>query len=331
MKDKLRYGAMGGGLILAILLPQIVGIVYTNILVQFAIDAVFALSLNLLLGYGGLLSFGHAMFFGAGAYATALVLTRIPNLHLLAVVLIGACAAAFLALLLSPLLVRVSGTAFAMLTLAFGQLFYVFSLKYREVTRGEDGISGFPMGTLGLPGLGAVDLSVPSHFYYFALAILTLCVWAMWFLTRTPFGSVIIGIRDNPQRIDYLGFKVAQSKALLFVLSGLFAGVAGSLFALFQNLVSVDGALHIFVSFRPIMMAYIGGIGSFFGPILGSGVIHLLDELSSRYVRHVDLVKGVVFILVVLFAPGGVVGVYRRAKARIGGWMASRSEEGRAP
>jgi branched-chain amino acid transport system permease protein len=331
MKSKLRYGAMGGGLILAILLPQIVGIVYTNILVQFAIDAVFALSLNLLLGYGGLLSFGHAMFFGAGAYATALVLTRIPDLHLLAVVLIGAGAAAFLALILSPLLVRVSGTAFAMLTLAFGQLFYVFSLKYREVTRGEDGIAGFPTPSLGLPGLGVVDLSVPAHFYYFALAILALCVWAMWFFMRTPFGSVIVGIRDNPQRIDYLGFKVAQSKALLLILSAIFAGVAGSLFALFQNLVSVDGALHIFVSFKPIMMAYIGGIGSFFGPILGSGVIHLLDELSSRYVRHVDLLKGVVFILVVLFAPGGLVGVYRRAKARLGGWMALRSGRGKAP
>jgi len=258
-------------------------------------------------------------------------LTRIPDLHLLAVLLIGAGGAAFLALILSPLLVRVSGTAFAMLTLAFGQLFYVFSLKYREVTRGEDGIAGFPTPSLGLPGLGVVDLSVPAHFYYFALAILALCVWAMWFFVRTPFGSVIVGIRDNPQRIDYLGFKVAHSKALLLILSAAFAGIAGSLFALFQNLVSVDGALHIFVSFRPIMMAYIGGIGSFFGPILGSGLLHLLEELTSRYVRHVDLLKGVVFILVVLYAPGGMVGVYRLAKARIGGWMASRSGERRAP
>ena len=331
MKSKLRYGARGGGLILALLLPQVIGIVYTNILVQFAIDAVYALSLNLLLGYGGLLSFGHAMFFGAGAYATALVLTRLPGFPLLAVVLVGACAAAFLALILSPLLVRVSGTAFAMLTLAFGQLFYVFSLKYREVTRGEDGIAGFPTPSLSLPGIGTIDLSVPAHFYYFALALLALCAWAMWFLTRTPFGSVIVGIRDNPQRIDYLGFKVAHSKALLLILSALFAGIAGSLFALFQNLVSVDGALHVFVSFKPIMMAYIGGIGSFFGPILGSGLFHLLEELTSRYVRHVDLIKGVVFILVVLFAPGGIVGVYRRAKARIGGWMATRSGEGKTP
>jgi len=331
MKSVLRYGATGGGLILALLLPQIVGIVYTNILVQFAIDAVYALSLNLLLGYGGLLSFGHAMFFGAGAYATALVLTRIPDLHLLAVILIGACVAALLALILSPLLVRVSGTAFAMLTLAFGQLFYVFSLKYREVTRGEDGIAGFPTPSLRLPGFGTVDLSIPSHFYYFALVVLTLCVFAMWFLIRTPIGSVIVGIRDNPQRIDYLGFQVARSKALLFILSGLFAGIAGSLFALFQNLVSVDGALHVLVSFKPIMMAYIGGIGSFFGPILGSGLLHLLEELTSRYVKHVDLLKSLVFILVVLFAPGGVVGVYRRATGLIREWVARRSKKGRAP
>src|SRR5512147_2739543 len=130
-------------LVILAVLPWMIGIVFTNVVVQFMIDATFALSLNLLLGYTGLLSFGHAMFFGVGAYSTALALTHISGLPLLGAVLIGMLSATLFAVIISPLLSRVSGTAFAMLTLAFGQLMYVLCLKFREVTGGEDGISGY--------------------------------------------------------------------------------------------------------------------------------------------------------------------------------------------
>ena len=327
MSTRLKRGlAWVAGLIFLIVLPQALGITHINKVVQFAIDAAFAVSLNLLLGYAGLLSFGHAMFFGVGAYATALSLTHIPGLPLLMVVGLGGLAGAMLALLLCPFLVRVSGTAFAMLTLAFGQLLYVFCLKYREITRGEDGIGGYPIPPFRIPGVLTVDMAVPQHFYYFAMTILFLSIGAMWFFTKTPFGSVLVGIRDNPRRIDYLGFKVPHSKAALLIVTGFFAGLVGSIYALLHNLVSADGVLSIFTSFNPIVMAYVGGLGSFFGPILGSGLIHGLNELTSRYVRHVDLINGLVFIGMVLFAPGGVVGIYRAANEK---WLHRKTSRGK--
>lgn len=305
-----------------LIIPLVFGIVYINVFVAFTINAMYAISLNLLLGYTGLLSFGHALFFGSGAYAAALALTHIPGFPLLGAVLIGGFTAALVALIVSPLLVRVSGTAFAMLTLAFGQLMYVFCLKFREVTRGEDGIGGFPIPSLNIPGIVSIDMVDPRNFYYFAIAVLILCMWMMWFVTKTPFGSVVVGIRDNDKRIDYLGFKVPQTKAGILIISAGFAGVAGSIYALFQNLVSTDGVLSIFISFNPIMMAYIGGIGSFFGPILGSGVLHLLEELTSRYIEQVELLTGAVFIFVVLFAPMGFIGLWRTTRAR---WLAKEN------
>jgi branched-chain amino acid transport system permease protein len=268
------------------------------------------------------------MFFGVGAYAAALALTHIPGLPLLMVVGLGGLTGALLALLLSPFLVRVSGTAFAMLTLAFGQLLYVFCLKYREITRGEDGIGGYPIPPFRIPGILTVDMTVPQHFYYFAMAILLLSIGGMWFFTRTPLGSFLVGIRDNPRRVDYLGFKIPHTKAALLIISGAFAGLADSIYALLHNLVSADGVLSIFTSFNPIVMAYVGGLGSFFGPILGSGVIHGLYELTSRYVQHVDLITGLVFIAMVMFAPGGVVGIYRAAREK---WFRGRERSSGCP
>jgi len=291
-------------------LPQVIGIVKTNIIVNFAVDAAFAVTVNLLLGYTGLLSFGHAMYFGAGAYATALSLRHIPGMPLIPVILISALAACLLALIVSPLLSRVTGTAFAMLTLAFGQLLYVVCLKFREVTGGEDGIAGFRIPHFIIPGIVDSDMKNPTNFYYFAMIVLGLCVFLMWYLTQTPFGKIIVAIRDNPRRVSYLGLKVKHSKAVIMIISGTLAGVVGSIFALFQNVVSTDGVLNVFVSFTPLMAAYIGGMGSFFGPIFGSGILHILDELTSRYTQRVDLVNGAVFILAVVFASNGFVGLW---------------------
>ena len=175
-----------------------------------------------------------------------------------------------LALVFSPLMVRVTGTAFAMLHLAFGQLMYVLALKLRTITGGEDGIGRFPIPPLNVPGIGSISMKNPENFFYFGIIILGLSIWLMWFFTKTPLGQVQIGLRDNAKRIDYLGYKVPQTKAVLYVVSGAFAGVAGSIYGLFQNLVSCDGVLGILVSFAPITNTVVGGIGSFFGPIWGT-------------------------------------------------------------
>jgi branched-chain amino acid transport system permease protein len=296
--------------------PRVFGIYYTNFIVAFAIFSLYAVTVNLLLGYMGVLSFGHAMFFGTGAYATALALRHIQGFPLLPAVLVGGLAGGLLALILSPLLVRVSGTAFAMLTLAFGQLIFVLALKYREVTGGEDGIGGFPIPPLNIPGVVSIDMTDQINFYYFALAVVVVCLLILWFYTKTPFGNLVVGVRDNAMRMDYLGFKLAQTKAVNLIVSGAFAGIAGAINALLQKLVSTVGVLDINASFTPIMMAYIGGVGSFFGPIFGSAVLHLLEDLVIRFTERIGLVNGAVFILVVLFAPMGLVGLFREAKAK---------------
>jgi branched-chain amino acid transport system permease protein len=301
---------------LLLLVPRLFGIYYANVFVLFGIFSLYAVSYNLLLGFTGLLSFGHALFFGGGAYATAIALTRIDGLPLIPAVLIGGFVALILAGITSPLLVRVSGTAFAMLTLAFGQLMYVICLKYRDITGGEDGVGGFPIPSLNIPGVVSIDMTDTTHFYYFATAVICLCIWVLWFFTKTPFGQLMIGIRDNAKRVDYLGFRVPHTKAVVFLVSGWFAGIAGALYALLQDLVSTDGVLTAYMSFFPIMMAFIGGIGSFFGPIYGSAILTVMDELITAYTERVELVTGTIFILVVLFAPMGFAGFLQYVKIR---------------
>lgn len=304
--------------------PKLFGLYFTNIFVIFAAFALFAISFNMLLGYTGLLSFGHAMFFGTGAYATAIALERIEGLPLLPAVLIGLVAATVLALILCPLLVRVSGVAFAMLTLAFGQLMHVLAMKLRGLTGGEDGVGGFPIPPFNIPGIISIDMADPIKFYYFAIVILGVSIWIVWFITKTPFGSIQTGIRDNAMRVNYLGFKVPNTKAIVFIISSGFAGVAGSIYALFQNLISADDAYHVGNSFAPIIMTVVGGVGSFFGPIIGSGILSIIDEVTSRYTERVDLVTGLILILVIMFAPTGFAGFLRFIKEK---WFRRSSDK----
>jgi len=296
--------------------PLIFGTVYTNLFIRFAIFAVFAASLNLLLSFTGLLSFGHAMFFGIGAYTTALSLDHINQIGLFTSIGIGAAAGALLALIVSPILVRVKDTAFALLTLALGQLLFVACIKLRRITYGEDGVGGFPIPSLDIPGGISIDMVSPTHFYYFAVALCCLGLWLMWYTTRTPFGSVMAGIRDNADRVNYLGFNIPVSKTIMFLISGFFAGMAGAVYALFQNLVSPDGVFHVMNSFTAIMMVFVGGIGTFIGPIVGAAVMTGLEELAVRHTEKIFLINGLLLITVVMFFRSGFVGLYNLARAR---------------
>ncbi|HLZ18446.1 MAG TPA: branched-chain amino acid ABC transporter permease [Smithellaceae bacterium] len=318
MKNKIIKIILWAALIVILaFLPRMFGIYYTNIFVTFAVFAVYAVSLNVLLGYTGLLSFGHAMFFGVGGYGTALALKHIEGISLLPAIGIGFLTAIVLALILTPLVTRVKGTAFAMLHLAFGQLFYVLALKLRNITGGEDGIGNFPIPDLNILGILSFPMKDnPANFYYLAIVILGISLWLMWFFTKTPFGQIQVGIRDNAKRIDYLGYKVPQSKAVIYVISGAFAGMAGAIYALFHNLVSADGSLGALVSFTPIMASMIGGVGSFFGPIWGTAIFQILEEIVIRFTDRVELVTGVILILVVMFAPQGLTGFIKMLKLR---------------
>lgn len=301
--------AMGtGAAVIVILIPHLFGIYYSNAVIIFAVWALFAVSLNLLLGFTGLLSFGHAMFFGTGAYATALALTHIDGLPLLPAILAGFSAAVTLSLILAPLVVRVSGTAFAMLHLAFAQLMYVLALKLRSITGGEDGLGGFDTPPLNIFGIVSLDMTDPVLFYYFAVTVIVLCIWFLWFFTKTPFGQIMVGMRDNAKRIDYLGYRVPHTKAVVYLVSGGFAGIAGAVYVIFQNLISVNDAYSMAISVFPIMMTMLGGAISFFGPVYGAAVFALLEEIIGRYTDHFELVLGIMLVGVIMYWPLGIAG-----------------------
>lgn len=317
MRTKLTRWILWGALTaLLLLFPRLLNFYYLNMFIAFAVYSLYAVTLNILLGYMGVLSFGHAMFFGTGAYTVALVLRHMEGFPLIPTILAGGLAAGLLALILCPLLVRVTGTAFAMLTLAFSMLIFVAALKFREVTGGEDGINIAAVPPLKIPGLVSIDMTDKIHFYYFAIAVVALCLYLLWFYTKTPFGSHITAIRDNALRMDYLGFNLAQTKAINLLVSGTFAGIAGAVHALLMKLVSTVGVLDINTSFKPLMMAYIGGIGNFFGPLVGSAVLHILEDVVIRFTDRIGLINGAIFILVVLFAPQGLIGIFQNLKAK---------------
>lgn len=322
MNTKIKWALWVAGAIFLILYPKLFGIYYSNIFVIFAVYALYAVSLNLLLGYTGLLSFGHAMYFGTGAYGTALALTHIKGLPLIPALLIGFLAAAFLALCVAPLVVRVSGNAFAMMHLAFGQLMFVLALKLRHITGGEDGVGGFNIPPLSIPGIASFDMTNPIQFFYFAVFVIAGSLWLLWFFTKTPFGQIMVGVRDNAKRVDYLGFRVPHTKAVVYVISGAFAGMAGAIYALFQNLVAAYDAYGILTSFVPVMMTMVGGVGQFFGPIFGSAIFGVIDELTSRYTDRVELVLGLVLVLVIMYAPYGFTGFITMVRMR---WFAKKT------
>jgi len=316
MNKKAQWILWVGLIVILALYPKVFGIYYTNLFVTFAVFAVYSVSFNLLLGYTALFSFGHAMFFGAGGYGTALALKHIQGLSLLMAVSIGLLSAVVLALILCPIVVRVTGSAFSMLHLAFGQLMYILALKLRNITGGEDGIGGFPIPSFSIPGIVSINMKAPENFYYFAMAILGVSLWIMWFFTKTPFGQIQVGVRDNAMRIDYLGFKVPQTKAVVYVVAGAFAGVAGSIFALFSNLIAADSGFGIMVSFGAVINTLVGGLGSFFGPIWGAAIMQILEEVTTRYTDRVELVAGLILIGVIMFAPMGFAGFLRWARLK---------------
>jgi branched-chain amino acid transport system permease protein len=316
MRNKKILCLFWTGLIISLIVyPKVAGIYYTNFFVTFAIFSLFSVSYNFLLGYTGLFSFGHAMFFGTGGYGVALALTHLKGISVISALGIGMLAAAVLALVLCPIVVRVTGTAFAMLHLAFGQLMYVLALKLRTITGGEDGVGGFPLPSINL-GFLSINLKDSASFYYFALVVLGLSLWVMWFFTKTPFGQIQRGVRDNAKRIDYLGFKVPQTKAVIYVISGAFAGVAGAVYALFQNLISADGGFSVIVSFTPIINVMVGGLTSFFGPLWGTAILQIITEITTRYTDRVELVSGLILISIIMFAPLGFMGFIHYLKRR---------------
>ena len=286
---------------------------YTALATRVLVLGLAAMSLNFLLGFTGVLSFGHAAWFGLGAYGAGLTLKYLAASTPLAVIagmlLGGLCGA-----VLGMLLVRRRGVYFAMVTIAFGQVFYYIAFQWSSLTGGDDGLRGFSRQPISLGSFRFDILSEPNSFYYFVLFCFALAVGAMGFILRSPFGRTMIAIRENERRSRFLGIPVERHIWIAFSLSCFFMAFAGALYALVNNFADPRG-LHYSQSGDFVMMAVMGGMRSFWGPLLGAAVFVVLqDYLSSVTVNWMSFV-GLLFVLVVLFFPRGLLGFLQRSKA----------------
>ena len=287
---------------------------YTELASRVVIMGLAAMALNFLLGFTGVLSFGHAAYFGLGAYGTAMTIKYLAPSTPLAL-LVGLAVATVAAMVIGFLIRKLRGVYFAMVTIAFGQVFYFITFRWNNVTGGDDGLTGWRRQPLHL---GFADVDILAHdkvFYYFALAVFALCVAVMAFILRSPFGRTLIAIRENERRARFLGIPVEQHIWLSFVISGLFASVAGGLYGLLSNFVD-PRALRWDMSGNFVIMAVLGGMRSFWGPLIGAAIFVVLqDFVSSRTENWMSFV-GVFFMLVVLFFPRGVLGIFKRRTSK---------------
>lgn len=286
---------------------------YTELASRVVVMGLAAMALNFLLGFTGTLSFGHAAYFGVGAYGVAMTLRYLePSTGL--GMLVGVAAGTLAAALLGALIVRLRGVYFAMVTIAFGQVFYFIAFRWNAVTGGDDGLTGWHRQPLDF-GWTTLDIqSQDKAFYYFALACFAFAVGAMALLLRSPFGRTLVAIRENERRARFLGIAVERHLWLSFVISCCFVSLAGTLFALLNNFTD-PRALRWDMSGNFVMMAVLGGMRSFWGPLIGAAVFVVLQDYVSSHTENWMSVVGAIFVLVVLFFPRGVLGILRGKSA----------------
>lgn len=308
MKRRLGIGA--GALTLAVL-PLALTSYQLGLLTKMLIFAVFAMSLDLILGYTGLPSLGHAAYFGVGAYTVALLALRVRDNFWLDFAG-GLAAASVTAALFGLLALRAQGSYLLMITLALAQVVWGIAFGWRWLTGGDDGLPGVPRPAAGLPW----SLADGLRFYYFVLVVFLLAVGALWVIVRSPFGQALVGIRESERRMEVLGYNTWLYKYVAFVLAGAFAGLAGNLFVYYNGFVS-PAYLSIVFSAMALIMVILGGAGTLLGPALGSAAIVFLENVISAATQRWLLVLGLIYVAVTLFTPSGLVGLFRgRAAGR---------------
>ena len=277
-----------------------------TLLTQATIVAILAMSLDVLLGYTGLPSLGHAAYFGVAAYVVG-ILTTERQVGFVGCLLAGVLLATATAALFGLLAIRATGVYFLMITLALGMVVWGLAFRWVSMTKGDNGITSIPRPELGLPW----SLAAPLPFFYFALVATVLAWAALGVLVRSPFGLSLKGIRESETRMRALGYNVWLHKYLAFVISGLFAGFAGVLWAWYNGFVSpVD--VQLVTSVETLLMVALGGPGTLAGSALGAASIVFLKNFVSVYTKRWLLILGAVYIGVILFAPRGVLGAFRR-------------------
>ena len=287
-------------------LPLVGG--YTALGTKVLVYGLAAIALNLLIGFTGALSFGHAAWFGLGCYGAGLTLKYlVPSTPL--AILIGTVVAGAAAAILGPLVMRKRGIYFAMITIAFGQLFYFIAVRWNNVTGGEDGLTGFAREPIHLFGL-SLDLE-NTQIYYLVLLLFALGTAIMAWLLRSPLGHTWVAIRENRRRLQFLGVRNDWFVWAAFAASGLVTGLAGALNALLFNFASPQD-LHYTLSGNFAIMVVLGGMRSFWGPLVGVVIFVVAQDYLSSLTRNWMTFIGLIFIAIVLLFPKGVLGMFQR-------------------
>jgi branched-chain amino acid transport system permease protein len=295
-------------LVLLLVLPFVLKVtdVSVNLGTEILIIALFAMGYNILLGTTGLASFGHAAFFGTGAYAVG-ILQQHGVVNIFAGLFTALSAGAIAGALIGALVMKKRGIYFGLLTLAFGQMFYIVALRWGEVTGGETGLTGVVR-----PPIPRLNIDDPTVFYYCVLVVFSVSVAAIWKITQSPFGSLLTAIKGNEVRTQYLGYNTNYYKLVAFIISGGFSGLAGGLYAWHQFAAYPQTLFWIESGNIVILTLLGGGLTSFFGPVLGAAVFVGAQDLISSYTEHWMFFFGLLFIVVVTAFPNGLPEAFSR-------------------
>jgi branched-chain amino acid transport system permease protein len=286
--------------LIALILPFVVTEFWVHVFNEILILGLFAAAFNLIFGYMGQLSFGQAAYYAIGAYTTGLLMVKL-KWPLFACLPVSMITAGIGALILGYFCVKLRGIYFAILTMAFGQLVFFIIFQWYSFTGGDNGLQG-----INPPEW----LFTANPYYYFSLAVVTLGMIALYFITESPFGYTLRAIRDNTERTEFIGINVQRYMLINFVISGMFCGLAGALWGPFNRSVAPDLSSWQH-SGHPVFMAVMGGPGHFLGPMIGSVIFTFLNAFVTGFTEYWPLVSGVVMIIVVLVMPGGFFGIVK--------------------
>ena len=299
-REKIFYGL---AILVLIFLPFFIP--YKALGSQILIFMLFAMGYDICLGYAGMLSFGHAAFFGMGAYTTGLLILHY-DANILLAIFVGVLFSVLLALPIGYTAIRRRGIYFAMVTLAYAQMFYFVAFKWTTLTGGDDGLQGIPR-----PDFFGISLQSETSVYYFILGFLLIAILFAFRVVHSPFGHALVSIRESEQRAISIGFNPTRFKLMAFVISAGLCGLAGSLYCILQNFVPLK-TLHWSISGDIVMMTILGGMGTLVGPLFGGMFVVLIREVLSTYTHLWALVMGISFIVIVLVFRKGVIGELKK-------------------
>ncbi len=306
---------MGRALLIALIgaaafavLPALLPSYYLGLVTKMMIFALFAMSLDLMVGYAGLASLGHAAFFGLGAYTVGLLIVRAHVSEWIAFPA-GVLAATAGGALFAALALRARGSYLLMITLALAQVVWGIAFGWRTLTGGDDGLPGIPRPVY------FISLAGETAFFYFVLLFTGISALLLAAIVRSPFGRALRGIRESETRMQALGFNVWRHQFTAFVIAAGFAGLAGCLYVYHNRFVSPD-FLHVVVSAEALIMVILGGVGTLLGPAIGAALIIFLEDFISSQTQRWLLILGIIYVATTLYAPRGIIGLYKEYTAR---------------